>query len=342
MSSRISLLVLATLVLPAQTLLRAQEITVPAGTILVCTLTEPNLSSKTEEVDDPILCDASPLHEFGVSVFPSGAYLGGRLAEYRDPGHFWGKGWMQLDFDRILLPGAELPISTKVISAPRLKVDAQGRIRGKGHARRDAIEWSIPILWPEKIVTLPMRGPRPVLKGESRLTLKLMQDLSIPQGVEGLNAYRQQLRPGVFRSGPARSEPSLGRATQALTERATQLPILSAAETSQTTKTGSRLERGLLTATFLVLQDGSGQVVTDYWFESGERVRFVSVDGTTGVLPIGRLDLQKTVKLNRERGVEFVIRSRDADSSSNVEGDVRLPSGGENEAVVTIAAAREQ
>ena len=66
------------------------------------------------------------------------------------------------------------------------------------------------------------------------------------------------------------------------------------------------------------------------------------MDGTTGVLPIGRLDLQKTVKLNGERGVEFVIRSRDAASSSNVEGDVLLPSGGENDAVVTIAAAREQ
>jgi hypothetical protein len=144
-----------------------------------------------------------------------------------------------------------------------------------------------------------------------------MQDLSIPQGVEGLNAYRQQLRPGVFRSGPARGEPSLGRATQALTERATQLPIPSAAETSQTTKTGSSPERGLQTATFLVLKDGSGQVVTDYWFESGERVRFVSVDGTTGVLPIARLDLEKTVKLNREPG--FVIRSGDVASSSNVE-----------------------
>ena len=25
----------------------------------------------------------------------------GNLPEYKDPGHFVGKGWMQLDFDRL-------------------------------------------------------------------------------------------------------------------------------------------------------------------------------------------------------------------------------------------------
>src|SRR5690348_12688683 len=122
MTGRLNLLILFTVVLAAQALLRAQEIIVPAGTILQCTLTEPNVSSKTVSVEDPILCDAGPIRQFGVPVFPRGAYIGGRLAEYRDPGHFWGKGWMQLNFDRMLLPGGiELPLSSKVISAPRLK-----------------------------------------------------------------------------------------------------------------------------------------------------------------------------------------------------------------------------
>src|SRR5215470_6277712 len=125
------------LVLSVQPQLSAQQI-VPAGTILQCTLTDSNLSSKTVAVEDPVLCDMGPIRQFGVSVFPHGASLGGRLSEYRDPGHLWGKGWMQLDFDRIVLPGTEVPISTKVVSAPRLKVDAQGKIHGKGHAKRDA------------------------------------------------------------------------------------------------------------------------------------------------------------------------------------------------------------
>lgn len=318
MTSRFNILILCTVVLAAQALLRAQEIIVPAGTILQCTLTEPNLSSRSAEVEDPILCDAGPIHEFGVSVFPRGAYLGGRLAEYREPGHFWGKGWMQLNFDRILLPGAEMPISTKVISAPKLKVDAQGRIRGRGHAGRDAAEWAIPVLWPEKILTLPMRGPRPVLKGESRMTLRLMQDLLIPEGAAGLDV-RPQLRPGVFRTNPGRSEPGTARLVQSLTERAAQ-PVVSSIAPSLQLKGGAsepRQDPEWSAVTFLILKDGRGRLVTGYWFESGERVRFVSIDGTSGVLPIASLDLGRTVKLNQERGVEFVIR--DADTSPGLE-----------------------
>jgi hypothetical protein len=328
MTRRINLLILSTLVLAAQAHLRAQEVIVPAGTILQCTLTEPNLSSKTAEVDDPILCDSGPIHEFGVSVFPHGAYLGGRLAEYRDPGHLWGKGWLQLNFDRILLPGAEIPLSTKVISAPRLKVDPQGRIRGRGNARRDAIEWAIPVLWPEKILTLPMRGPRPVLKGETRLSLKLMQDISVPELDAGFTAYRPQLKPGLFRSSPERPEPGARTAISTFPERITQQPVSMLATMRQTVTAASesrhdrrieldpQLEQdpGLEKITFLILKDGSGRLVTDYWFESGRRIRFVSVDGTPGLLPIGVLDLQRTVKLNRERGIQFVVETKEAEN----------------------------
>src|SRR5260370_40847214 len=115
---------------------------------------------------------------------------------------------MQLEFDHIIMPDAELPISTKITSAPHLKVDLEGRIHGTGHARRDAIEWSIPVLWPEKIVTLPNRGPRPVLKHEARISLKLMQDLSIPQEVAGRMTPRLVL-PGAFRPSPPNAEPTL-------------------------------------------------------------------------------------------------------------------------------------
>jgi hypothetical protein len=45
---------------------------------------------------------------------------------------------------------------------------------------RDAVLWSIPILWPVDLIMLPMRGPRPTLKEETRLTLKVMDDLAVP------------------------------------------------------------------------------------------------------------------------------------------------------------------
>jgi len=300
------------LALSLQPLLSAQEI-VPAGTILQCTLTDPNLSSKTVAVEDPVLCDMGPIRQFGISVFPRGASLGGRLSEYRDPGHLWGKGWMQLDFDRILLPGAEVPIATKVISAPKLTVDKQGRIHGKGHAKRDAIEWAIPVLWPEKILTLPMRGPRPTMKGESRITLKLMQDLPIPEEATPLMQPRPQLlRPGAFRTLQDKvGQPGFRRTLASPNDGSYQLVSAVAPVSSTAAASDSQEGSEAKTVTFLVLKDGRGRVVSDYWFEDGQRIRYVALDGNSGQMPIESLDLGTTVKLNRERGVAFVVQTKE-------------------------------
>ena len=45
---------------------------------------------------------------------------------------------------------------------------------------RDAIGWALPVLWPVKLATLPMRGPRPTLKGERAITLRLLEDVRVP------------------------------------------------------------------------------------------------------------------------------------------------------------------
>jgi len=92
-----------------------------------------------------------------------------------------GKGWMELKFDRMVIqPRTVLPLYARVVDAPGFKVDRQGRILGKGHATRDIVMWSIPILWPIDLLSLPGRGPKPVLKAETRLTLKVMDDTEVP------------------------------------------------------------------------------------------------------------------------------------------------------------------
>jgi hypothetical protein len=322
MRDQIKLLVLTTIVLTAQAKLKAQEIIVPAGTILECTLTEPNLSSKTAEMGEPILCNAGPLREFGMAVFPRGVYLGGRFGEYRDPGHFWGKGWIQLDFDRLLLPDAVIPVSAKVTSAPQLKVDAQGRIHGRGHARRDAVEWMFPPLWPVKLLTLPMRGPRPALKGESRLTIKLMQDVSVPEAA--VAPSRSLLKPGLLRPGRETVEPKPLRAASTVSEPTVEQSIASGRRLLQATAVPpeSSEDANSKQLTFLILKSGKGQLVKDYWFEGGQRLQFLTADGTSGLFPIASLDLTRTVELNRERGVQFVIRSKNTEDEHRVlEGD---------------------
>src|SRR5437762_3890636 len=159
----------------------AREIVLPAGTLLQCTLNEPNLSTNTMDVGDPVLCHLRGITEFGQQAFPRGSYLVGHLEASKEPGHFFGKGYLKLQFDRIGLPSGDLPLEAKVIATRGYRVDREGKIDGNGHAKRDIVEWMLPPLWPWKVLMLPARGPRPTLKGESVMSLRLMDDIQIPQ-----------------------------------------------------------------------------------------------------------------------------------------------------------------
>ncbi len=155
----------------------------PAGSLIQCTTSEPKLSSKTMAIGDPVLCRVSHGVHMGRSGLPYDSYLVGRFEDYRDPGHFIGKGWMQLTFDHLVIePDTVVPMDAKVVDVPGYGIDRQGRIQGKGHATRDTILWMIPVLWPIDLLELPRRGPYPTLKAETRMTVKLMDDLRVPEG----------------------------------------------------------------------------------------------------------------------------------------------------------------
>ncbi len=181
MKRLIGSLVGAVVLLASAALIHAQDQLVPAGTLLQCTLDEPNFSSATAAIGDPVLCHLRTQQEFGRPMFPRGAMLGGHLEADKEPGHFVGKGYLKITFDRVILPNGDLPVPAKVIQARGYKVDKQGAVDGKGHATRDVVEWMLPPLWPWKVVTLPARGPRPTLKGEEPLELRLMDDIVIPR-----------------------------------------------------------------------------------------------------------------------------------------------------------------
>ena len=173
-----ALLVFALVGLPLD--LSARDLPLVAGTLFTCTLNEPDFSSRTALVGDPLVCYARPIHEFDCEVFPRGTQLAGRFAEYRSPGRLVGKGWIKLEFDRVILPQGQAPIAARVISVQGFKVNADGRIEGRGHARRDAVGWAIPLLWPVKAATLLERGPVPALRGERVVTLRLLDDVLVP------------------------------------------------------------------------------------------------------------------------------------------------------------------
>lgn len=304
---------------------QANELVVPAGTMLQCTLSEPNLSSTTVQVGDPILCYLSSLRVFRYSAFPRGAYLSGHFEEYRDPGRFFGKGWLRLEFNRLILPDTVVPVSTKIVSAGRLPVDKEGRLRGRGHARRDVLGWALPILWPIKVFTLPMRGPRPTLQGEVRVTLRLMDDLPLPPASGTREAPTLSkaepppsmvpLRVGSRFGGPPSerlwyagaswpaAEPGLASLKPAVP------PGIGEPVSSEMLEPSQRAQPHRDRFTVLLLKDRPGYVATDYWIET-DQLHCMIPGGERKVLPLELLDLAATVQLNRERGVEVVLRPK--------------------------------
>jgi hypothetical protein len=297
----------------------ARDIVLPAGTLLKCTLNEPNLSSATVAIGDPVLCHLHGQVEFGQQAFPRGSYLVGHLEDAKDPGHFVGKGYLRLQFDRIGLPSGDLPLDTKVIATNGYKVDKEGKIDGKGHAKRDVAEWLLPPLWPWKVIMLPARGPRPKLKGESTLTLRLMDDVEIPQ-------VAQTFGPGWHFFGKWQNQ-SFQDASASSTE--AQLAISHVSSVSSSSVSSGSAPQPVAQVSYasysrdvampenivtlpgmpvFVLTNGSVLSVSGYGY-SDSRISYTLASGGSGVISSDDVDWSATTKLNTQRGVRVTLHT---------------------------------
>jgi hypothetical protein len=308
----------------------AQQTTVPAGTLLRCTLNEPNFSSATAEAGDPVVCHMGATQEFGREAFPRGTYISGHLEAYKNPGHFVGKGWMQLSLDRIGLPNTDLAVPGKVIAVTGYRVDRQGKIRGRGHAERDVVEWMLPPLWPWKVLTLPAKGPRPALKGEVSITLRLMEDVTVTQASAAVSHTIGQPRaesstpatiptiryvpPGMsaMRSKVAgdsvKLAPDSGTESRLLDVEAGRISSASQRAVPSVIQINSPQQRRVSGLTLIALKSETIYAVTDYWLDNG-RLNYVLSNGTNQSLDIGEVDWGKTMGFNAERGVIITLRN---------------------------------
>jgi hypothetical protein len=299
--------ILSILLLPllAVSTVQAVESTdfLPAGMLLNCVIDEPNFSSKTAAIGDPILCHLGTTTAFGRQAFPRGSYLTGHLDDARAPGHFFGKGSLSIQFDRLVLPGeGVLPLAAKVVSVPKYKVARDGRIDGKGHAKRDAVEWAIPVLWPVKVLTLPARGPYPTLKGEVRITLRLMEDAVIPTRVASVPMPpwvrpRSSSRPVSLTLNPDY------RLMSAVDVRpAARYPVTVSVRESASGIAARK-------PTLLVMKDHSAYLVEAYWLDR-ENIRCVMQSGENKLFPMTNVDFTETVRINGERKVAFALQAK--------------------------------
>jgi len=287
----------------------ARDVVVPAGTLLQCTLNEPNLSSATVDVGDPVLCHLRGVTEFGQQAFPRGSYLVGHIEAAKDPGHFFGKGNLRLQFDRIGVPSGDLPLDAKVIATRGYKVDKTGAIKGKGHATRDVVEWMLPPLWPWKVIMLPARGPRPALKGETVLSLRLMDDIQIPQ----LTASSQTYGPGwrffgqFQRNSYNDSQATINR-PQLTVRSGGESTVVQASYASYVTHSVD-LPTNIQSAPGMpvfVLNSGAVLSVSGYGY-SENRITYTLVGGGSGVISTDDIDWTTTTQLNSQRGVRLTL-----------------------------------
>jgi len=289
MKRLIGILVSTTALLVSATGIRAQDQLVPAGTLLQCTLDEPNFSSATAAVGDPVLCHLRTMQEFGRPLFPRGSMLGGHLEAEKDPGHFVGKGYIKITFDRVILPSGDLPVPAKVIQARGYRVDKQGAIDGNGHATRDVVEWMLPPLWPWKVITLPLRGPRPTLKGEEPLELRLMDDIVLPQSL--LHPDRPPYassRQSSYNAASQANAMQLTAGTLNSTARSAGTVEITAPQPGETRST-ERL-------TILALKSEVIYQVSKYQ-RDGDLLMFVDVQGRKGGVDVNEVDWRKTSEM---------------------------------------------
>jgi hypothetical protein len=308
---------LVTLLLGVTLSASARDVVLPAGTLLQCTLNEPNFSTSTAAVGDPVLCHLRGVTEFGQQAFPRGSYLVGHLESSKDPGHFWGKGEMKLQFDRIGLPSGDLPLDAKVIATRGYKVDKQGDIQGKGHAKRDVVEWMIPPLWPWKVIMLPARGPRPALKGESVMTLRLMDDVQVTQVAQrtvppGWHFFSQPSNQSFEQSQVQQNTPQLSvRAVSSTADmeltvapQASYASLVTRSVPVQAVSPGSSPGMPVF-----VLTTGMALSVSSFGYQDG-RITYTLASGGGGVISTDDIDWSTTTRVNSQRGVRVTLRSK--------------------------------
>ena len=290
----------------------AREVVLPAGTLLQCTMNEPNFSSATVEVGDPVLCHLRGVTEFGQQAFPRGSYLVGHLEAAKDPGHFFGKGYLKVQFDRIGLPTGDLPLEAKVIATRGYKVDKGGKIDGKGHAKRDVVEWMLPPLWPWKVIMLPARGPRPTLKGETVLSLRLMDDIQVPQLAKTYGPNWHFFGPqnqSYLGSQNTDSRPTLairGSMETAGAQVSASVEIPRASYASYVSRDLRPAAVGSPLGPVFILKTGALLAVGNYQYQEG-RITYTLASGGGGVVSTDDVDWTTTTRVNNQRGVHMTL-----------------------------------
>ena len=148
----------------------------------------------------------------------------------------------------------------------------------------------IPPLWPWKVVALPLRGPRPTLKGEEPLGLRLMDDIMI-DGTLAYGPFKPDRPPYASSTQPSslagQSAPMVGKAVRTSFVSPAKMPASAAAP------------EGTSRVTILVLKSKDVFQVTKYQIDAGV-LTFEQPDGSKGAVDLSEVDWRKTSDMTAE------------------------------------------
>src|SRR5260370_28612885 len=149
-------------------------------------------------------------------------------------------------------------------------------------------------IWPRKALTLPAGGPRPELKGETEVTLRLMDDVVVPlTGANGrptaaASADRKTWRaPTEWSERPMNSSLPIRYALPsipAMESEPASVPLKKPAP-ALVTDSNTEAVRRLPQLTLIALKDGTIYGPTYYWGE-GNRIFYALRNGTEGAFDL--------------------------------------------------------
>ena len=171
----------------------AQEMMIPAGTVLPVVLNETVSTARLQDNDPILFTLADDVHaggHRGPVLIPRGSNVVGRVVKSERAGHFVGRSDLDIRVQEIITPTGEVydGLSTKIIDVGKNKrekgeVKPNGEIQGPVHRERDTFLLLFPPTTLFQLIATPKRGPDVVLPVETRLYVKLMSPIYVESRV---------------------------------------------------------------------------------------------------------------------------------------------------------------
>jgi hypothetical protein len=165
---------------------------------------------------------------------------------------------------------------------------------------------------------LPARGPRPTLKGETVLSMRLMDDVQIPQVAQTYGPswhffgrpQSQSYQPSIYDD----SKPQLMMRNASVTSASQEVPQASYASLVTRTITPAPVNAAPGMPVF-VLTTGTILSVSGYGY-TDSRITYSLVGGGSGVISTDDVDWTTTTRLNAERGVRVTLHNSHASAGT--------------------------